>query len=159
VLYPSPEDRAAYESDRLLAATADDAPTMREKIDILFAAGQMPSGDQIFDLLMEDRVAHYAFIRAIDWVLWRLAHGKPVKVLGAPDRTSAAIDARFDAAREFASPKNCSPCSTDADVHLLCAGQMIQQWERTPERQAQIDKDNEMMMSILEECEAVFERK
>ena len=36
-LFPSPADRAAYEADRLLAATADDAPTMREKIEILFS--------------------------------------------------------------------------------------------------------------------------
>jgi hypothetical protein len=138
-------------ADIRLAATADDAPTMREKVEILFSAGRVPSGDQIFDLVLEDQIAHYAWMRAVDWVLWRQAHGKPVKVLGDPDRTSAAIDARYDAARAFnANPANFTPHSTEADVVLACAGAMIEQWERTPEQEAQIAKDNDLMIAILE---------
>jgi hypothetical protein len=139
-----------YKADCLLAATADDAPTMREKIEILFAAGQVPSGDQIFDLMLEDQIAHYTWLRAVDWVIWRLGHGKPVKVLGDPDRTSAAIDARYDAARDFASPKNCMPYSTEADVALACAGGMIRQWERTPAEDAALAEDTDLMIKILE---------
>jgi hypothetical protein len=147
-------------ADMRLAVTADDAPTMREKIEILFDASEVPSGDQIFDLVLEDRVAHYAWLRCVDWVLWRQAHGKPVKVLGDPDRTSAAIDARYDAARVLSSNlENYRAATTETDMHLLCAGDMIERWERTPEEEAEIQRSNDAIISILEECEAVFERK
>jgi hypothetical protein len=145
-------------ADMRLAATADDAPTMREKVEILFEAGRMPSGDQIFELVLEDRIAHFIWARCIDWVLWRQAHGKPVKVLGDPDRTSATIDARYDAARDFATnPANFSPSSSDRDVALACAGGIIRQWERTPEEQARIDRSNQDLSAILEAIEAHFE--
>jgi hypothetical protein len=83
-------------------------------------------------------------------VLWRQAHGKPVKVLAQPDTASATIDARYDAARAFAADiRNYSPNSTEPDVYLACAGEMIERWERTPEQEAQIDKDNDLIIAIL----------
>jgi hypothetical protein len=151
------EDRAMRAADDALAATADDAPTMREKVEILFSAGRVPDGDHIFDLVLEDSIAHYAWLRCVDWVLWRQAHGKPVKVLGEPDRTSAAIDARYDAARDFARPDNCSPYSTERDVALVCAGQIIKQWERTPAEQAEIAEDTDAIIKLLEDIEAHFD--
>lgn len=155
-----PACTARYEADCLLAATADDAPTMRGKIEILMSAGQLPSGDQLFDLMIEDRVAHYLFLRTIDWVLWRQAHGKPVKTLAQPDRDSAVFDARHDAARVLASDlTNYGPHTPDDLVYTLCAGEMIEQWERTPEEKAQIDADNQLMIEILELVEARDDRK
>jgi hypothetical protein len=119
---------------------------MREKVAILFDAGRMPSGDQIFDLLLEDQITSYIWYRAIDGVLWRQSHGKPVKVLADPDHDSAAIDARYDAAREFASDANCTPYTTETDVHLLCEEQIIKGWERTD---AELKEDTDLMIEVL----------
>lgn len=145
------EDEIACEIDRVLAYTrAAAAPTMREKIEILMSAGLLPSGDQLFDLMLEDQVAHYVWMRCIDWVLWRQAHGKPVKRLADADDTSIELDARHDAARLLAGDlTNYGPDTPDDLVYTLCAGEMIERWERTPEQEAQIDKENQLMIDIL----------
>lgn len=153
-LYRKPElvedDAALIEASNRMAAQARQAPTMRERVELLFEADHLPEGDEIFDLVLEDRVAHYVWLRCIDWVLWRLAHGKPVKVLAQPDRTSALIDARYSAARALSSnPASYRAAVTDADVHLLCAGEMIEKWERTPEQEAEIQRNNELIIKIL----------
>jgi len=143
-------DRLLIEADNRRAAKARQAPTMRERVDLLLDVGHLPDGNEIFDLVLEDRVVHYAWVRCIDWVLWRLAHGKPVKTLAQPDRDSTVIDARYDAARVLSSDThNYSAASTEADIHLLCAGELIEKWERTPEQEAEIAEDTDLIIRIL----------
>jgi hypothetical protein len=123
----SDADRVLIEANNRLAAKARQAPTMRQRLELLFEAGHLPDGNEIFDLVLEDQVAHYAWVRCIDWVLWRLAHGKPVKTLADPDHESAAIDARYDAARVLSSNiESYRTAVIDADIHLLCAGELIE---------------------------------
>jgi hypothetical protein len=147
-----PACTAKYEAERQqVHARATVATTARERVDILLEGSEVPNGDQIFDLLLEDEVAHYAWVRCIDWVLWRQAHGKPVKVLGEPDCTSPAIDARYSQARDKSKDiANYRAAATTTDVHLLSAGEMIEKWERTPEEEAKIKEDADLMIAILE---------
>jgi hypothetical protein len=122
-----PACTAKYEAERQqVHARAAAAPTITERADILLSNHEMPDGDQIFELLMDNHLASFVWYRAIDWVLWRQAHGKPVKRCGDEDDCPAAIDARYDQARALSSNiANYGPHTTDADVSLLCAGEMI----------------------------------
>jgi hypothetical protein len=147
-----PACTAKFEAERKqIHARAAAAETATERVEILLDNHEVPDGDQIFDLLLEDQIAGYVWARCIDWVLWRQAHGKPVKRCGDEDDCPAAIDARYQAARVLSSTlENYRAAATVADVGLLCAGELIERWERTPEQQAQIDTENDLMISILE---------
>lgn len=144
-----PACQAKYEADRVqVIARAAAAPSATERAEILLENDETLSGDQIFDLLLEDRLVSFTWYRCIDWVLWRQAHGKPIKRCGADDDCPAAIDARFSAARDYNS--NRANWNPDADGHMLCIGNMIKEWERTPEEQAKIQRSNQIMVEIFE---------
>jgi hypothetical protein len=156
-----PACMAKYEAERRqVHARAAAAPTATERADILLSNHEMPDGNQIFDLLLEDHVVSYAWHRCIDWVLWRQAHGKPVQRCGTDDTCPAALDARFSQARDFAADsRNWHPNTTDKEMAVICKGQTIQDWERTPEEKAEIQHSNELLIEIFEALEAHFERK
>jgi hypothetical protein len=144
-----PACTAKFEAERQqIHARAAAAETATERVEILLDNHEVPDGDQIFDLLLEDQIAHYVWARCIDWVLWRQAHNKPVKRCGDEDDCPATIDARYDMARAFAADiRNYSPT---ADVALACAGELIEKWERTPEQEDEIRRTNELLCKILE---------
>jgi len=147
-----PACTAKYEAEReQVIARAAAAGTAKERAEILLENHETLNGDQIFDLMMEHDIAGFVWHRAIDWVLWRQAHGKPVKRCGDEDDCPAAIDARYNAARDFAANlANFSPSSSERDVGLLCAGEMIAHWERTPAEDAALAADTDLMIKILE---------
>lgn len=156
-----PACTAKYEAQRQqVHARAAAAPTASERADILLNNHEMPNGDHIFDLLLEDHIVSYVWYRCIDWVLWRQAHGKPVKRCGTADDCPAAIDARYSQARALSSNRaNYRAAATDADMALLCKGEMIEKWERTPKEEAELNEETDLMISIFEEIEAHFDRK
>lgn len=148
-----PTHAAKYEAKiRRVRARAYAAPTATERATILLDDCEMPSGDDIFDLILENQIVHYVWARCIDWVLWRQAHGKPVNRMGDKDDCPAAIDARYNAAREYSS--NSSNWGTRTDVGLLSAGRTIEEWERTPEQAAELQRSNDLLVKILRLLEA-----
>lgn len=144
-----PACAAKYEAARQqVHARAAAAPTASERADILLSNHEMPDGDQIFDLLLEDHVVSYVWHRCIDWVLYRQRRGLPVKRMNEKDDCPAAIDARFSAARDYSSTRaNWNP---NADGRLLSIGDTIERWERTPAQEAEIQRSNDLMIAILE---------
>ncbi|HEU5102313.1 MAG TPA: hypothetical protein VFU22_24995 [Roseiflexaceae bacterium] len=144
---------AKYEAEQnAVRARAAAAETALERAEILLDNHEMPDGDQIFDVLLEDRFASFVWWRCIDWVLWRQANGKPVKRCGTDDDCPAAIDARFTAARDYA--KNSKNWSLHFDARLLNIGRTIEMWERTPEEQPRIRRTNETLIRLFEAIEA-----
>lgn len=147
-----PACMAEYEAQRRHAhMRAALAPTARERARILLAAIEMPDGNQIFDLLLEDQVSSYLWYRCIDWVLYRQRQGLPVKRLNDEDDCPAAIDARFAAARDFAKDRN--NWNPQADINLLCKGQTIENWERTPAEEQALREETEALIRIFERLE------
>lgn len=112
-----------------------DEPTMYDTIGaILESCERMPSGDQIYELLLSDRVVSYAWWRAIDWILYRQSQGLPVGRMNTADENPAAIDARFRAARVFEERLFTSGAAamSERDIHELCNWNTIERWERVP---------------------------
>src|SRR5581483_9712595 len=91
-------DATALSRPRAELVVASDPTTIRDTIEAIWAEGESPSGEQIYELISEDTIARYAWMRAIDWVLYRLARGLPVQPMNDKPEVPAAIDAQFAAA-------------------------------------------------------------
>lgn len=140
---------AAHQAVRDRAAAA---PTATERAQILLEGLEMPDGDLIFDLIKDDRLVSYTWYRCIDWVLWRQANGLPVKRLNDDDDTPAAINARWNAARELLNRPH-TWHSDNVSGREIGMGQTIADWERTPEQRAELREQNELMIKIFEAIE------
>lgn len=88
--------------------------TMRQTFDLIWAADGMPDGNAIYAMLLEDRTAHYMWWRCVDWVLYRLRNGMPVKRANSDDDCPAEIDARFKAAQRTYADLGTGPSQSTA---------------------------------------------
>jgi hypothetical protein len=140
---------AEHQRVRARAAAADSAT---ERAEILLEGCEAVDGDLIFDVLLEDRAASYVWYRCIDWVLWRQANGLPVKRCGTDDTVPAAINARYNAARDLWKRPH-TWHTENIDGGELSMGNMIADWERTPAEEAELAQE----MAILEKLIPLLE--
>jgi hypothetical protein len=78
----------------------------------------------------------YVWFRCIDWVLYRQRNGLPVRRLNDEDTCPAAIDTRFNVARDHASDS--AHWGLQGGGRLLSMGHMIVDWARTPQFSARM---------------------
>lgn len=117
----------AREADQLLEDRAP-APTMRDQILAMLAdCRAVPTGDQLFQLLIEDRLTWFIWWRAIDFVLYRQRSGLPVMPAGDRDTVPAALNAHFEAAARQLAQRGAALPEGRA-LNIACA---VERWKRS----------------------------
>jgi len=130
----------------------DQPLTMRQKFEVLWEADDMPDGNAIYAMLLEDRIASYMWWRCVDWVLYRQRNGMSVLRCNGADDCPAEIDARFKAAqRTYARPGTWPEA---VDGHEVSMATAMDDWDRTPEQRAELRRQNELLIKIFEWIEA-----